>query len=480
MPCMSALPHIPALRFGRPYESLDTSEVRDHATGQTLAVLSQVNAAMVRKDLSLAAAGRAALRAIPADRMLEACRRAAELFLTADLPLGAGLQSFEDYIRQLSATSGLPHRLARLNSEKIALVFREMDRVLNGLTRGLSLDDIDSGRARQAGSTVSYFAETDCLGVVLPSNSPGVNSIYLPAVPLRIPVLLKPGREEPLTPWRIIQSFIAAGLPPAAFGFYPTSHEGAEAILTGCRRGIIFGDDSTLARYASNHAIEKHGTGRSKVLLGDDAADRWQDALDVIVESVAANSGRSCINASTLVVPRHAVEIADALARRLAAIAPLPPDHPDAALSAFANPGFAEMIDAKIQQGLEAGDAVDVSAGLPGAGPRLLRTEHGCFLRPTVILCNSATHPLANTEFLFPFVAVVEMPQEQMLDWIGPSLVVSVVTNDPGFTRAALDCRSINRLNLGCLPTNRIDWDQPHEGNLFEFLYRRRALMVPA
>jgi len=34
----------------------------------------------------------------------------------------------------------------------------------------------------------------------------------------------------------------------------------------------------------------------------------------------------------------------------------------------------------------------------------------------------------------------------------------------------------IERLNIGPYPTNRVQWEQPHEGNLFEFLYRRRAL----
>ena len=34
----------------------------------------------------------------------------------------------------------------------------------------------------------------------------------------------------------------------------------------------------------------------------------------------------------------------------------------------------------------------------------------------------------------------------------------------------------IERLNLGPVSTMKISWDQPHEGNMFEFLYRRRAL----
>ncbi len=28
-------------------------------------------------------------------------------------------------------------------------------------------------------------------------------------------------------------------------------------------------------------------------------------------------------------------------------------------------------------------------------------------------------------------------------------------------------------------PKKRIQWDQPHEGNLFEFLYRRRRIGIP-
>ena len=44
---------------------------------------------------------------------------------------------------------------------------------------------------------------------------------------MKIPVVLKPGREEPWTPWRIIQAFLEAGVPREAFSFYPTDHEGS-------------------------------------------------------------------------------------------------------------------------------------------------------------------------------------------------------------------------------------------------------------
>ena len=68
------------------------------------------------------------------------------------------------------------------------------------------------------------------------------------------------------------------------------------------------------------------------------------------------------------------------------------------------------------------------------------------------------------------------MPQDQMLETMGPSLVVTVISEDDRFIEQAIASSNIDRLNIGPLPTSRVQWDQPHEGNLFEFLYRRRAI----
>ena len=77
---------------------------------------------------------------------------------------------------------------------------------------------------------------------------------------------------------------------------------------------------------------------------------------------------------------------------------------------------------------------------------------------------------------MFPFASVVEIPQERMLHEIGETLVVSLFTGDKAWIREAMVSPDIERLNIGPFPTNRVQWEQPHEGNLFEFLYRRRAI----
>jgi hypothetical protein len=474
---MQDLPHLPALRRGKPYESLEQAKVCDHRAARPLALISQVNAGVVRKDLARIAESCAALQKFTVAQLLEICAVASDRFLTADLPLGdrGHTQSPHQYIETLSGTSGLPHVLIRRNMTKIGQALSNMGTVLKGLTRGLDLSILDRGFGEQNGIRISYYPTTQALGLVMPSNSPAVNSLWLPAIPLKIPVILKPGRDEPWTPYRLIQAFIAAGCPAEAFGFYPTDHEGAGEILKSCGRALIFGDKSTTAQYANNPAIQIHGPGFSKILIGEDQVERWPEFIDVLVAAISDNGGRSCINASAVLTPRYAHEIGEALATRLGSLQPLAPDAPNAALSAFANPKMADYIDHAIEEGLATPGAMDLTAAHRG-GPRKVEFNGGIYLRPTIVLCDSMSHPLANREFLFPYASVVEVPQTQMLRQIGPSLAVTAITKDPAWCAQLIGCSLIDRLNFGPISTMNVAWDQPHEGNMFEFLYKRRSL----
>jgi acyl-CoA reductase-like NAD-dependent aldehyde dehydrogenase len=466
-------PVIPAFRFGERYDSLNQSEIRSSDGSRVLAFVGNVNAGIIRRDLRRIGDHFKRLQQIPVERMLEILRDAARLFMDGSLPVSEGVyQTPEDYIRLLSATGGMPHALIRANMHKIADVMLRMDEILSGLTRGLDLDIIEYGMGEQDGRLISYYPATTHLGAVLPSNSPGVNSLWLPATALRIPVVLKPGREDPWTPWRIINALIASGCPAEGFGYYPTDHEGAGVLLSECTRVMVFGGADTVRKHEGNPRISVHGPGYSKVLIGEDAIEQWPDYLDLLAESVAKNGGRSCINASTIVVPRFGKEIADALAQRLAEYAPLPLDAPDARLAGFANADFAAAINAQIEQSLQQPGATLAE----GQGERLVELNGQSYLTPTVVYCENPEHPLAKAEFLLPFTSVVEMPQRNMAGWIGPSLVLTAITEDPAFRRELLQSPNIKRLNLGPMPTTTVRWDQPHEGNLFEFLYERRAI----
>jgi acyl-CoA reductase-like NAD-dependent aldehyde dehydrogenase len=471
--------HIPLLRKGQPYKSLDTVRVVHHRTREPFVEISQANAGLIRRDLLDQETGKHALETFTTDELIKISERAAEIFVKDELPVGDDAQTPEGYVEQVSATTGLPHVMARRNMEKIRGVLAEMRTVLAGLTRNISLETLDRGYGEVAGQIVSFFPRTHSLGIVLPSNSPGVHTLWTPAVTLKTPLVLKPGAAEPWTPYRIIQAFIKAGAPPEAFSYYPTSHAGAGEILLRTGRGMVFGDTGSTAQWREDGRVEVHGPGYSKIVLGADCADEWEQHLDVIAASILDNGGRSCVNASGVWTTAHAEEIAEALAERFAQVQPRASDDERAQLAPFADANVAARISRMIDDGLAMDGARDVTAEKRGdsqsGGGRLVEWQNCSYLLPTVVLCESHEHALANREFLFPFASVVKFKENAIPEALGASLVVTAITRDEKLIRRLLASPHVDRLNIGAVRTNQLSWDQPHEGNLFEHLYARRA-----
>jgi acyl-CoA reductase-like NAD-dependent aldehyde dehydrogenase len=471
--------HFPILRWGEPYRSLDVDQVVHFATGEPIAEVSQANTGLVQRDMRKAQRAREVLREIPSRELLEKIKLAAELFMTAELPVGDGTQTPDEFVKCQSATTGLPEHMCHANMEKLQYVLTHLDDILVSLTRGLDLEILSKGYGGEKGVMRSYQATTPVLGMVLPSNSPGVHGLWLPVIPLQIGLVLKPGPQEPWTPYRMSAAFFEAGVPREAISLYPGQADVGAAVLQGCTRTMIFGGTSTIEQYRGDPRVQVHGPGFSKIIFGDDKVDQWQQYLDLMVDSVLVNSGRSCISCSGIWVTSHAREIAEALAERLGPIAPLPHDDPTSALAAFTVSGQAEAINASIENGLSESGVEDVTAKYR-EGNRLITKERCSYLRPTVVLCDSPDRMLANTEYMFPFVSVVQAPtgMQGMLKHTGQTLVATALTEDETFRSALIDETKIDRLNFGPIPTIRLNWLQPHEGNLVALLFRERAFQM--
>ncbi len=307
---------IPVIRWGQPYESMEKEDVVHFATGEVLARVHQANGGIVKMDMRKAKRARDILREIPIEELVEKCKTVADLYLNAELPLGDGTQTPEDFYRMQSATTGLPESMCAANMKKNAFVLRNMGRILDALTRGLPYEILTRGYGmEERGVMVSYQANSPVLGMVLPSNSPGVHTLWLPVIPLQIGLVLKPGPQEPWTPYRMAEAFAQAGIPREVISIYPGGAEVGAVVLAACDRAMIFGGTATVERYKGDPRVQAHGPGFSKILFGDDQVDNWEQHLDLMVDSIFANSGRSCISCSGIWVSRHGAEIADALRR---------------------------------------------------------------------------------------------------------------------------------------------------------------------
>ena len=468
--------NLPILRWGCPYTSLDHDTVVHFMTGETLARVSQANTGLIGRDMRQAGRAREILTDIPIGDLIGMMKTAADLYLNESLPMGDGEQSPDDFARQQSASTGLPEHMCRANMKKNHFVLSNMDQILDALTRGLDLEILTRGfGVERRGVVVSYQTQSPVLGLVLPSNSPGVHTLWLPVIPMQVGLVLKPGPQEPWTPYRMAAAFFKAGVPREAISIYPGLGDVGAEVVRHTNRCMIFGGTATVERYKGDPRVQVHGPGFSKILLGDDVVDQWEKYLDIMVESVFANSGRGCINCSGIWASRHTREIAAAMAERLGPVEPKLPEDPDSRLAAFTVPGAARAIWTQIESQLKQPGVEDTTAP---CGPRRVEKERCGYLRPTVIHCESAELELAKAEYMFPFASVVRCPQEMMLQKIGSTLVCSAITNDKQWQRQLIDAPQIDRLNIGAIPTIKLDWLQPHEGNIVEFLFRPRAFQA--
>ncbi|MBM3778666.1 MAG: aldehyde dehydrogenase family protein [Acidimicrobiia bacterium] len=468
---------LPVLRWGQPYTSMDVDEVTHFATGEPIAKVSRANGGLIQRDMRKAPQARAALQKLSIDELVTIAGRAGELYMTATLPMGDGTQTPEEFVRAQSASTGMPENMCRANMKKNAFVLAEMRNILRSLTRRLDFSVLSDGWGMEEGVPVSYQAQSPVLGLVLPSNTAGVHTLWLPVIPLQVGLVLKPGPQEPWTPFRMAAAFFQAGIPREAISIYPGAGDVGAAVLDACDRNLIFGGTPTVDRYKGDPRVQAHGPGFSKILLGDDQADQWEKYLDMMVESVFISGGRGCINASGIWASRHTREIADAIAKRLGPVRPLPHDHPEASLAAFTVPGVAEAVSKAIDADLAQPGVTDVTAKYR-EGSRLVQDGRADYLLPTVVHCASPDAAIAKKEYMFPFVTVVECPEAKMVEAIGPTLVGTAVTCNPAFRRRLIDATHIDRLNLGPVPTTKLNWLQPHEGNLIDFLFRARAFQT--
>ena len=256
--------HIPVLRWGKPYESLEVNEVLHFSTGEPIAKVSQANEGIIRRDMRQAAQARNILREFSCQDLIEMLKKAADLYENGTLAVGDGSQSPDDFVHQQSASTGLPEHMCRANMGKNSFVLKNMDRILDCLTRGLDLDILSRGWGEESRGGGELSAQAPVLAAVLPSNSPGVHTLWLPVIPLQLGLVLKPGPQEPWTPYRMVSAFIEAGVPREAFGLYPGEAAAGAAVLAACDRSMIFGGTATVERDKGNPRVRAHGPGFSK------------------------------------------------------------------------------------------------------------------------------------------------------------------------------------------------------------------------
>ena len=101
--------HLPVLRWGQPYTSMEVDQVLHFSTGEPIAKVSRANGGLIQRDMRKASRARDALREIPIAELVARVGRAGELYANAELPMGDGSQTPDDFVRPSRARPASPN-----------------------------------------------------------------------------------------------------------------------------------------------------------------------------------------------------------------------------------------------------------------------------------------------------------------------------------------------------------------------------------
>lgn len=377
--------------------------------------------------------------------------RAGELFAEAEL---AG-ESADEYRRSVVAATGLPHRV----------VSEGLRSVRDGLAQ---LEESNARQLPAPTARVRWVPRGRTLGIVTPSNHVDPHLTWARALSLGLGVIVRPGTRDPFTPFRLAAALLAAGLPPHCLSVLPGPHELGERLLAASDLGIVYGGPTAVSRWEDHPRVLTRGPGRSAVLLDQSLSP---DVVDALARSVAADAGVRCTNTSVIRTSEDPAEVADVLAARLDASPTLPAAHPDAVL-----PTVSAEQAAQLRQTVAGLEQAGLRRHSADGGPVPLH-DGSYAARPVVLSTSDPRHPAIGTELPFPFVVITPWSAADGLEPFGPTLALSVFSDDLDLPSAALAEPRIRRVVVGGTAPWTSGPELPHDGSLTGFLLEPKAFL---
>jgi hypothetical protein len=405
------------------------------------------------------------LRSLPIRDLLDILARAADVFSTGTPD---GLAS-EAYVRNATLTSGLPLSITRNQTLGVyPQALRMIGRFLEVQSPG-GLEVFDTGFYEAGGIRIGLVPRGRNVGFVMPGNHPSTHFLWLLALAMKVPAIVRPSVDDLFTPYRLVMSFLEAGLPEDAIAFVPGGHDLVDVVVQSCSLAVLFGTQQLADRYASNRNVRIHGPGRSKVVVLEDAD--FEQTVKLISRLVMDDAGRGCINGSAVVVEGSTGRLAAAVAAALEAVPVMSPLEEGAQLGSV-RPAEAAAYNAMID-GCLGSNARELT---PGREARVATVDGVTVMRPVVVEVASFQHPLFGMELPFPFVVFTSASRQELVRAASHSLAVVVVGRDEALMKELLLEPTVDKVFGGGALSTEFDPREPHEGYLLDFLYQKKGI----
>jgi acyl-CoA reductase-like NAD-dependent aldehyde dehydrogenase len=402
-------------------------------------------------------------------RPLPVLQRRAALYKTAEIftnSLTAGLD-FDHYVQLASRVSGLPIGATRAGAGGVADALKTaFDAVSHARPAGAVFDWREE---RTRWGCAVWARRGEVFAVHASGNHPGVHGLWPQALALGYRVAIRPSRREPFTGHRLIHALRQAGFRNEDVVYLPTDYAGADEIIRAADLAMVYGGQNVADKYAHDPTVFVNGPGRTKILIT--AEQDWREFLDVIVDSIANLGGMACENATAVLYDGDPAPLAQAIAARLATIAPLPssdekailPTQPIAKAEALAT-----YLGAK---------ATGTTAVL-GADQVVADLGDGyAALRPAVHLLTTPDVDKLNIELSFPCVWVSPWSRSDGIEPLRHSLVLNAITTDEDLIDDLVNEPTVTNVYRGHHRTYHMTPAIPHDGYFADFLMRNKGFI---
>ncbi|MFN2445411.1 MAG: CoA-acylating methylmalonate-semialdehyde dehydrogenase [Vicinamibacterales bacterium] len=372
----------------------DTLDVRNPATGDTLARVPLSSGADVDQAVGAAVTAFAGWRRTPPTERIQYLFRLKQLLE----------ESFDDIARTTTMECGKTLTEARGELRR-GIENVEVATGIPSLSMGYNVEDIASG--------IDETMIRQPLGVVAaitPFNFPAMIPLWFMPYALACGncFILKPSERVPLTMQKVFGLIDRLGLPPGVVSLVNGGKDTVDALLDHPQvRAISFVGSSPVARYVYERAARSgkraqcQGGAKNPVVIMPDA--EMDMAVKLIMDSAFGCAGQRCLAASVAVPVGEAQRtftphlLEAAAARRVGYGL-----EPDVEMGPVITAQSRDRIEGLVDRGLAAG----ATMLLDGRRPAIAGYERGNFVRPTLIELPAAAGELAETEIFGPVLSV--------------------------------------------------------------------------
>jgi len=432
---------IPMWRGGGEQRSLDQRIVRSYR-GEPVARVHEASSLVVTPAVSaLRKAGRLSGSDLPV--LWDRIARAGEVLEGESL----GGLSPEEHARLVTLATGAPFSDSLRGLTELASGLRRIRHALQWQAPGGDVTAFQQGKVTLPdGREYAWMPAGEVLGFIAPSNHPAVHLTWVLALAMGWTVAVRPGAEDPFTPWRVLLALKKAGFPMDRVALLPGRHDLVPALVESCDRTVAYGGPALGRLIGHDRRVLFNGPGHSKVLVEAPVAP-W--TADFLVEAILHDGGRKCTCASAVVVLGEAGALLEEVNERLAALPLLDPLDPTARVPAWLS---AEAV-------LQTPAALAVVDGV-------------AFAKPALVRCADPTMPPFGAELPAPWATAAELaPDQDPMPLLRGSLAVTLLSRRAELREACLREPTIRKVFTGPIPPWFTDPGAPHQGRLTEFLF---------